>query len=159
MALWLPFKPASYNSYQECMRLLYRQGLSSMYKGNLVRSVHILAFHKANTFLAFQAESSFGLQWKKFKETPLLAEFLLSSVVDMCLQPLHVAETRFIMQNSLPNFASNPSVKHYFTKTPIRDMFRAGLLHIPRNFLIALSGLKLQDEITLTSYFGQTFAS
>jgi hypothetical protein len=33
-------------------------------------------------------------------------------------------------------------------------MFRANIMHMPRNFLIALSGLKIQDEITLTNYFG-----
>jgi len=60
MALWRPFRPASYNSYGECMRALYRQGTFSFYKGNLVRSTHILLFHKLNTSLTFAVEGKFG---------------------------------------------------------------------------------------------------
>jgi hypothetical protein len=63
------------------------------------------------------------------------------------------------MQNYTKNFTVYPSLINYFKSTPISDMFRGCLVHIPRNFLIALSGLKIQDKITLTNYYGQTFAS
>ena len=38
-------------------------------------------------------------------------------------------------------------------------MVRGNLLHLPRNFLVALSGMKMMDEITLLSYYGQTVLS
>jgi hypothetical protein len=98
MSLWRPFKPASYNNYTECMRALYKQGTPmAFYKGNLTRSIHVLAFHKLNTWFAFSAESQLGKSWKELKEIPILSEFLLSCTVDMILQPLHVAETRMTM--------------------------------------------------------------
>ena len=43
--------------------------------------------------------------------------------------------------------------------TPITDMFRGNLLHFPRNFLVALQGLKLTDQITLTSFYAQIVGS
>lgn len=86
MSLWRPFKAASYNNYTECMRALYKQGAPmSMFKGNLTRSIHILAFHKLNTWGAFSAEAQLGQTWKQMKEIPLLTEFLLSCSVDMIL--------------------------------------------------------------------------
>ena len=142
--MWRPFKPASYNSYGECMRALYRQGTpAAFYKGNLVRSTHILLFHKLNTSLTFAAEGTFGKQWKNLKEIPIIPELLLSCSVDLLLQPLHVAETRFTIQNRTKSFAAYPSIGSYFKNTPLRDMIRGSMVHLPRNFLIALSGLKI----------------
>ena len=47
------------------MRALYRQGTPwAFYKGNMVRSIHILLFHKLNTHATFVAEGTFGQQWK-----------------------------------------------------------------------------------------------
>jgi len=51
----------------------------------MVRSFHILLFHKLNTYLTFMAEGTFGKQWKEFKEIPILPEFLLSCSVDLLL--------------------------------------------------------------------------
>lgn len=144
MSLWRPFKPASYNNYSECMRALYKQGTPmSFFKGNLTRSIHILMFHKLNTWMAFSAEAQLGQTWKKMKDIPCLTEFLLSCSVDMVLQPLHVAETRITMQNRTSNFAIYRNLRSYFSTTPVREMFRGVLVHMPRNFLIALSGMKI----------------
>ena len=85
-ALWRPFKPPSYTGYSETLRALYRQGMPmSLYKGNLTRSIHLLAFHKLNTYGTFTVESLLGPTWKKMKEIPLLTDFLLASAVDMVL--------------------------------------------------------------------------
>lgn len=96
-SLWRPFKPASYQTHGECMRSLLRQGNLAFFKGNFTRSVHILLFHKLNTYFTFTAEGLLGPTWKQMKEVPVLTEFLLSTTVDMILQPLHVAETRFTL--------------------------------------------------------------
>ena len=76
------------------------------------------------------------------------------------LQPLHVAETRFIVQNRRINFAAYSSVRDFVGKTPVRDMFRGNLMNTPRNFLVALSGLKLTDsEFSYAQYYGMTVGS
>ena len=138
-ALWRPFKPPSYTGYSECLRALYRQRMPmSLYKGNLTRSVHLFAFHKLNTYGTFTVESLLGPTWKQMKEIPLLTDFLLAALVDMMLQPLHVAETRMTIQNRTRNFAIYHSLKDYFRQTPVRDMFRGCLIHMPRNMLVAL---------------------
>lgn len=142
------------------MRALYRQGTPmAFYKGNMTRSLHIVLFHKLNTYMGFEAEARFGQQWKALKEVPLLSDVLLAFTVDMLLQPLHVAETRMTIQNRTKNFSVYSSLADFIKQTPFKDMYRGCLVHLPRNFLIALSGLKLRDEITLANYYGQTIMS
>lgn len=65
-------------------------------------------------------------------------ELLLSCLVDMMLHPLHLAEARFIMQNRNPNFRVYSNIRDFFRKS-YSEMFRGILVHIPRNFCIALS--------------------
>ena len=79
------------------MKGLYKQGTPmAFYKGNLTRGIHILLFHKMNTDLTFRMEQTFPEYWRMVKEVPFAQEFILSCFVDIVLQPLHVAETRFI---------------------------------------------------------------
>jgi hypothetical protein len=63
------------------------------------------------------------------------------------------------MQNRLPNFAAYANLSEYLKKTPLRDMYRGVWLHLPRNFLVALQGMKLTDQISYYTYFGQAFVS
>lgn len=144
--MWRPFKPNSFQSAAEAMRGTYKQGTPyAFYKGNGVRALHILLFHKLNTDLGFRAESGLGQLWQRVKETPYASELVLSCTVDFCLQPLHVAETRFILQNRLANYCAYSSLADYWRKTPLSEMFRGNLLHVPRNFLVALQGMRLTD--------------
>ena len=68
----------------------------------------------------------------------MLTELILSCSVDMLLQPLHVAESRFVLQNRRSNFCAYTSMYSYLRRTPIQDMLRGNLIHFPRNFLVAL---------------------
>ena len=61
------------------------------------------------------------------------------------------------MQNRTSNFAVYQSITDYFRRTPVTELFKANLLHVPRNLCIGLSGMKVTNEISLLSYFGQSF--
>lgn len=85
-AMWRPFKPASYAATSEAVRGIYKQGPPlAFYKGNGVRSLHILLFHKLNTDFTYRAETLFGQSWQQLKQTPLMAELVLSCSVDFLL--------------------------------------------------------------------------
>jgi len=85
-----------YRSYWETIQGLYKQHVRGFYKGNLIRSVHIFLFHKLNAELNTFAEQAWPETFKQIKQVPCLKEFLLASTVDVALQPLFLAETRFI---------------------------------------------------------------
>lgn len=63
----LPFKAPVYRTYFESFQGLYKQGISGFYKGNGVRCVHILLFHKLNSDLNFASEAAFPDQIKQIK--------------------------------------------------------------------------------------------
>lgn len=134
----LPYEQPVYRSYFEAYLGLYKQGLRGLYKGNGLRCTHIFLFHYINTNLTIFSESQFSQLMKQLKQMPMAQELLLSCMVDMILHPLHLAEARFIMQNRNPNFRVYASLRDFFRQS-YSEMFRGILVHIPRNFCIALS--------------------
>ena len=163
----LPFKAPVYRNYFECFNGLQQQGTYALYKGNGIRCLHVLLFHKFNCDLNHYSESFFPDVVKQIKSVPCAQEFLLSCTVNLFLHPLHLAEARLILQNRMPNFAVYKKAHHIFTKSG-SELFRGILMHIPRNFFLALSkyfiylnllififtaSLKVQDEITYFSMY------
>lgn len=134
----LPFKRTSYGNYLELTQSLLRQGLLSLYKGNGVRCMHLILFQYLKTDLGLRIEKPTGGNFGR--NLPYAKEFLIATMVDFLLHPLHVAEARFIMQNRHTNFSAYPSLSSFFKETPRREMYRGMLLHIPRNLLICMSG-------------------
>ena len=134
----LPYEQPVYRSYFEAILGLYKQGLKGFYKGNTIRCSHIFLFHQLNTNMTIYSESHYPQFMKQVKQIPMLQELALSCTIDMLLHPLHLAEARFIMQNRSPNFSIYSSLRDFFRKS-YSEMFRGVLVHIPRNFCIALS--------------------
>ena len=59
LSLWQPFRPACYVNYSEAIKGIFKQGQPmSFYKGNGVRSLHIILFHKINADLKFRVETN-----------------------------------------------------------------------------------------------------
>ena len=139
VSLSLPFKPPVYRSYWESLQGIYKQGgFRGFYKGNGVRTAHIILFHKLNTDLSFFMEDNLPPHvFQELKSKPLLKEFLLATTLDTLLHPLHLAETRFIMQNRRTNFSVYQSFPDLVKKS-WKEIGRGITLHIPRNFMIAM---------------------
>jgi len=136
MSMPLPFKAAVYRNYFEASSGLYRQGFLGFYKGNGVRCAHIITFHKLNTEISLRYEE----ELKRLRAVPLASEFLLSTAIDMLLHPLHLAESRFILQNRNKQFQAYSSLYDMMRKSPA-EFARGISLHAPRNMCIALTGL------------------
>ena len=133
----LPFKAPVYRNYFECFNGLQQQGTKGLYKGNGVRSLHVLLFHKLNCDLNHFSETSIPEIVRQIKQVPCAQEFLLSCTVNLFLHPLHLAEARMILQNRLPNFAVYKRAHHVFTLSG-SELLRGILMHVPRNFFLAL---------------------
>eukprot|EP00347_Sterkiella_histriomuscorum_P016067 403354614 len=151
----LPYEAPVYRSYFEAYLGLYKQGLRGFYKGNGIRCLHIVLFHKLNTDLTIFTEQKFPQQVKQLKQIPMVQEFALSCMVDFMLQPLHVAEARFVMQNRRRNFSVYQSLGDFFKKS-WSEMFRGIMMHIPRNICIAMTGLKLKNDMDIYTYYAQS---
>jgi len=112
----------------------------------MTRAIHIMLFHKLSTDLTFNVERTIPVYWMQLKDIPMVKELILSCAVDFMLHPLHLAEGRMILQNRKANFATYSSLLDVF-KTSYKEMGRGLLMHFPRNVCIALSGMKLTDQI------------
>jgi len=134
----LPFKPIVYRNYFECFNGIYSQGPLGFYKGNGVRALHALIFHRANCDLNGWSEAAFPEQVKQLKQIPCAQEFLLACGINLLLHPLHLAEARLIIQNRRPHFSAYKNVSQVFTRTP-GELMRGIMMHIPRNVFLALS--------------------
>jgi len=148
----LPFRPLVYRSYWESIQGIYKQGAAGFYKGNGVRCLHIGLFHRLNADLNFGAEQAFPEQFKQLKQIPCAPEFLLTCTIDLLLHPLHQAEARFILQNRQQNFALYSSIPNYI-KQSYPELTRGILMHLPRNFFIALSKYNSNFSRTAPSLF------
>lgn len=79
-----------------------------------------------------------------FKRNSFWRDFIAASMASVFLHPLHFAEARFILQNRLPNFTSYKSLwTLYFSAH--KEVFKGITVHIPRNFLLALSNILFYD--------------
>ena len=54
------------------------------------------------------------------------------------LHPLHLAESRLVLQNRLPNFQTYKSLWTMFM-TSYKELLRGVTAHIPRSFLLSMS--------------------
>ena len=98
----LPFKASIYSGYMEATHSLFRQGLLSFYKGNGIRCLHMMLFQYLRTDFSLRVDKHTGGNFGK--NLPFVKEFLIATVVDFLLHPLHLAEARFILQNRQMNF-------------------------------------------------------
>jgi hypothetical protein len=63
----LPFRPPVYRTYFEAFQGIYKQGMGGFYKGNGIRCLHILMFHRLNTEMTLFTESNMSESMKALK--------------------------------------------------------------------------------------------
>ena len=54
----------------------------------------------------------------------------------------------------MPLWSGRVEIKFAFNWASPGELFRGILVHIPRNVLVAMTGLKITDQVTLASYYG-----
>ena len=67
------------------------------------------------------------------------------------LHPLHVGEARYILNNRLPNFNSYKSSFTFVTSIGM-DFMNGITLHLPRSFLLSLTGFNYWSAANIYSF-------
>ncbi|CAI2370784.1 unnamed protein product [Moneuplotes crassus] len=154
----LPYKPINVNTYMEATHALMRQGLTSFFKGNGIRCLHMCLFQYIRTDLSLRIDQMYGQDKEHenyvlnlLKNAPLLKEFLVASAADFVLHPLHCAEARFVLQHRSMNFCVYPTLFSFF-KSSYGEMWRGILLHAPKNMLLALTGVSFINSSNWIMY-------
>ena len=87
-----PFRAPVYTSYSECIKGIYRQGWLGFYKGNFMRQSYLLLGGTAQIEIAFRTQGIIG-------SYGFLNHLLGAIIADMFFHPLHLIESRYILQN------------------------------------------------------------
>jgi len=100
-----PYRAPVYQTYLECIQGLYKQGILGFYKGNGCRIFHLFVFEylRNNLIFTFDGES------QVYQRSSFFKDYLAATTAAVICHPLHFAESRFVLQNRLPNFQSYKS--------------------------------------------------
>ncbi|CAG9313508.1 unnamed protein product [Blepharisma stoltei] len=100
-------------------------GISHFYFGILART--------AGTYLTF---ACFGENYIKSSQERIITETLLSSMCEAIIQPIFVAQTRFIQQNRRANFRTYDDFFHMWKISGFRSMYQGWGAILPKQAII-----------------------
>jgi len=87
-----PYRAPVYRTYMECIKSLKNQGVLGFYKGNLLRQSNFLVTAFGQIIIGYKLQDMFG--------GPLFFYYFLGGMIaDVLFHPMHLAESRYILQN------------------------------------------------------------
>ena len=82
-----------------------------------------------------------------------LLELGSAITASMMLHPLHFAESRFILNNRLPNFGAYKSLYTLIlTNRNLTEVARGASVHLPVSLIMAFSGFNFSRSVNELSY-------
>jgi len=160
------FRAPVYASYKEAFQSIANQGLFGFYKGNFLGLVHTWA----NSFLRFRAFQYIeSLNYEPLVEGNFFVrgayETTILTLVDLLTHPLQLMQSRFILQNRLPNFSLYKSFIHFFKKhySDPKTMFQGWSVHLPKNIIFLIGQYNFLTDrpfegYLLSNFIAQTLA-
>jgi len=130
-----PYRAPVYQTYGECVRGLYRQGILGFYKGNGCRLAHIYLYEVHRTWFQQFLDRDETI----LKRTSFVKDFLASLVTSCYLHFLHIMEARFIINNRIPSFQSYKSTYSMLTTLGMQ-YFNGMSVYFPRTLILSLTG-------------------
>jgi hypothetical protein len=146
------FKAPVYTSYRQVFTALGNQGLLGFYKGNALGLFHLFMTNNLKFQVIWPTQQTALLKHEEMSDG---ARFLYYTVtgclVDSIFQPLHVLQSRFILQNRLAKFYTYKSVigafKKHITSGGLGEFWQGNLANIPKNMI--LGGAFDQNTLTM----------
>jgi hypothetical protein len=140
-----PFRAPVYNSYREVFQALANQGFLGFYKGNFLGILQMWMNSGFKFRMMRQLEAG---NYKFYHESPITKMIAVTgafTVIDIMCHPVMMLQSRFILQNRLPNFSVYKSATNFLLKKfKRRDIFFQGAGgHLPKNIIFALGFLNL----------------
>ena len=105
-----PYTAPVYEGYRGVWRGLTKQGWKAFFKGFLWRSVHQMGHFFAFYEIALLEGNRAGLSETLSVTKQIVKMWILQLACDVSLNMFHIAENRYILQNSIPEFQGTPSL-------------------------------------------------
>eukprot|EP00347_Sterkiella_histriomuscorum_P014589 403360307 len=146
-----PYRAPIYRSYWECIQGLSKQGVLGFYKGNGMRVLHIAMYSVIRTNM----QMNFDFGDEIFRKDSFLRDFAAATIASLLLHPIHFLEARYILQNRLPNFKVYSGI-HQMIYQNYAEIPKGITAHIPRSFLLSLTGFNYFTSVNIQTYYFQT---
>ena len=125
-----PYQAPIYRNAKDAVVGLKNQGVLAFYKGNFWRIGFFAISQRVTISLSWALKDRFVF----FERAPLFANFICFTAASMFAHPLFVLESRFILQNRLPEFKVYKNFWKFKTRS-YSDFHIGALGHIPLNIL------------------------
>lgn len=86
------------------------------------------------------------------KRNSFVKDFLASLIAALYLHPFHVLEARYILNNRIPSFQSYKSAYSFGLQSGLQ-VFNGITVHLPRTFLLSLTGFNYFSSANFQTYF------
>lgn len=125
-----PFRAPYYKNYREVFSALTAQGYKGFFKGNLI---DLLRFTALAYPLYGTGYSSYIGEYPKFLQFYLM--FAVETVLECVAQPFRVVQSRFILQNRIPEYCQYRSIYRCVYDLQTRGLYQGSNVIIPKKVL------------------------
>lgn len=135
-----PYRAPIYDSYWDTVKALNKQGILGFYKGNAYRLVYL------SGILRFKITLDWVLLEREYLQAHLgnfLRDIITLTLAEMAFHPCLVIETRYTLQNRLPQFRAYDSIMKIRSRS-FHELFNGILIHLPKNILFFSSLYSVQ---------------
>ena len=149
MGLNQPFRAPVYQTYSECIRGLYNQGILGFYKGNFFRLSHMFLYDLNRIWI----EQYFDRDEQILHRESYVRHLSAAVIASYYVHTLHLLEARMVLNNRIPAFQSYKSSFSLLISLNLQ-VFNGIHLHLPRCFIISLTGFNWQNSQSVASFLG-----
>ncbi|CAD8158641.1 unnamed protein product [Paramecium octaurelia] len=150
-----PFRAPIYTTYREAFQGLTNQGWQAFFKGNLIGIIHLLANSHLKIKLLSDLDFRLGAMWHEGNQLLRQAVILgLVTVSDLVSNPFMLFQSRFILQNRLPNFYLYKNLLSAFKKhvRHKKEYFQGSTTYLYKNGFIFLAQVPIQFSQKLEQF-------
>lgn len=139
----------SFGSYSEAATHLGKQGILGFYKGNTFGIMHSVLQHTLRMNAGYPLVIQESKRLTDFRwHTKFAYFFTTNTIIDLLLHPLHLAQSRFVLQNRRVSNCLYRSIPHFFAshRGKWRGLWNGWEANVPMNLLIAGSYCMMQER-------------
>lgn len=92
-----------------------------------------------------------------FKRHSFFTDLAAATAASLFLHPLHFAESRFVLNNRLPNFSAYKSL-YSLGMACTTQITRGASVHVPRSFVMAFSGFNYFSSTNMQTFIATQLA-
>lgn len=126
-----PYRAPIYENYFQTIKGLYNQGVLGFYKGTFWRVFFIIIPLRLRIILDYYVLDHFP----KFHKFNFLKDLLVFSIADMMCHPAFIIESRYTLQNRLPQFQAYSNILKIRSRS-IHEMWTGSFNHFYKNVLL-----------------------